>query len=151
MSADKHAWNQVEIDDEQWIEVDPTWDCNNGLKYIGTDKEKFWESHGRLKSLYSVVESDEHEVSNFDLNGFICSELHLPKNHIFSLKEQKELLELMKQRDFKGKDISLKCSKILQKSKKTRREPKIYRQNKQYEKPDNKEQNVCYEKADNKE
>ena len=113
--SEEHAWNQVEIDEGKWIEVDSTWDHNHGTDYIGTDKQKFCKEHGRtIYSPLAIINTEEHIVSELDLNGFINSELGLPSNYSYSKEEQVKLIELIETRDIDRKDIKTQLEKTLE-------------------------------------
>lgn len=120
-----HAWNVVQVDDGTWIEVDPTWSHDKGVEYIGDDREKLWKKHEspnynyhceltqrEYSSLSDTVESrliakkmSIPVISNLDLDGFINSELGLPKQYRYSKDLQSQLISFLERRDIGKEDI----------------------------------------------
>ena len=110
-----HAWNQVEIDDGKWIEVDLTWDSSNRTltKYMGKDKNKFWEKHRRINySVSKIIFCEENMVSNFDLTAFINEQFGLNCRY-FSIEEQDEFIRILDRRDTQSLDISKTLNSLI--------------------------------------
>lgn len=97
-----HAWNQVQIDNDQWIEVDATWGNSDMIEYIGTDKDKFWNSHPRY---VTTLFEQENVVSNFDIVSFVNSEFGLESDE-YSKKELAKFIDLIEKRDVYKQDIT---------------------------------------------
>lgn len=110
-----HAWNQVQLDDGKWIEVDPTWDHSTGTKYMGTNKIKFWESHGIDPDSGKIIDSNAQITDEFKLTRFINDEFGL--NLQYSTGEQKKFIDLLEKRDVQGLDISTKLDVLVEKVK----------------------------------
>lgn len=122
-----HAWNQVEIDNKKWIEVDPTWDHKSGTRYIGTNKEQFLKKHGRYyDTVGSLIESNEQEISNFDLTAFINEEFGLDMQ--YSPQEQNDFIALLDMRDTQGLDIGEQLNELIERVKLRTREEQEFEQ-----------------------
>ena len=122
-----HAWNQVQIDDGKWIEVDSTWDHNSVTDFIGTDKQQIWKSHGRhWYTIVNLINSEEHEVSNFDLTAFINEEFGLDMQ--YSSQEQKEFISLLDKRDAQGQDITQELKELIESIQTRQKEEKEFEQ-----------------------
>lgn len=112
-----HAWNQVKIDNDQWIEIDATWGNSNMIEYIGTDKDKFWKSHPRY---VTTLFEQENVVSNFDIVSFVNSELGLESDE-YSKRELAEFIDLIEKRDAYKQDISSELEELKSKIDKRKR------------------------------
>ncbi len=111
-----HSWNQVEIEDGVWIEVDPTWDHNSGIKYMGTDEKQFRKTHFYVKrGIPALIDAEEHATTEIDLNSFLNLELDLPSEYRYTLSEQNKLIELIEKRDVEGLDIHEELKSVLDK------------------------------------
>ena len=111
---ERHSWNQILIDYGKWIEIDATWGCRDQVKYIGCNKEAFWQEHGRE---YNSIFEEENDVVNFDLAGFINTEFGINVSW-YTKEEEKQFIGLIEKRDIYKQDINEELNILM---------PEIYR------------------------
>lgn len=102
----EHSWNQVQMSDGKWIEIDATWGYEDPIGYIGENKENFWSEHGRMEE---DIFKKENEVKNFDLVKFINSEFGLNVSW-YSKNELIRFISLIEIRDVYKKNIKDRLS-----------------------------------------
>ena len=108
INGENHAWNQVQIDNEQWIEIDATWGHYDMIENIGTNKDKFWKSHPRYPM---TLFEQENVISNFDIASLINLEFGL-KSDEYSKKELARFIDLIEKRDAYKQDIGIELENL---------------------------------------